>query len=397
MKSPKKTKKTVFLEEVHIKNFLSLRDVVLPLKSLTVLVGPNASGKSNILRALWHLTAMMNMGDLPTDFMQESIWAGKSTEIRFRIGVKIGEVLADYKLELDVTDKTQINVEELIIDKLKVISVYEGEGEVTDEDGKNITSYKPAKPKLALKSASDYGNKPVTSALSEFIQDWKFYDFKPYEMRISNILYEDIKVSTKSPDLDIYGLKLKNILLYWLDNDKKRLESVNKILGKNSERRITEYNEGKNDLYLSEGCEKLISLKKASDGTMRLLAYHVLLNHPHIPSLIAIEEPERNLHPAALKEIASVLERLSERTQVIITTHSSQLLDAFNPENLSSGKMGVLMLQNIPGKGTQIKNLEEIRKDREALDGWIADFGIGSAIFDSELLQDITESQSCQA
>ena len=47
-----------FLEEVHIKNYLSLRDVTLPLKHLTVLVGPNASGKSNVLSALNLLNAM---------------------------------------------------------------------------------------------------------------------------------------------------------------------------------------------------------------------------------------------------------------------------------------------------------------------------------------------------
>ena len=44
-----------FLGQVHIENFLSLRDVDLPLKPLTVLVGPNASGKSNVLRALSYL------------------------------------------------------------------------------------------------------------------------------------------------------------------------------------------------------------------------------------------------------------------------------------------------------------------------------------------------------
>ena len=75
---------------------------------------------------------------------------------------------------------------------------------------------------------------------------------------------------------------------------------------------------------------------------------------------------------------------------MIITTHSSQLLDAFNPDNLSDS-LGVLLLRNRPGLGTEVLNLEDIRGKREALDGWIADFGIGSAIFDSELLQDLME------
>ncbi len=41
-----------FLKEIHIKNYRSLRNITLPIKSLTVLVGPNASGKSNTLNAL---------------------------------------------------------------------------------------------------------------------------------------------------------------------------------------------------------------------------------------------------------------------------------------------------------------------------------------------------------
>ena len=136
--------------------------------------------------------------------------------------------------------------------------------------------------------------------------------------------------------------------------------------------------------------EKPIPLERASDGTLRLVAYYILLNEPELPPLIAIEEPERNLHPGALTDITTVLEQISEHSQVIITTHSSQLLDAFNPEHLSDS-LGVLLLRNVPGQGTEVINLEDIRGDRAALDGWITDFGIGSAIFDSELLQDLME------
>jgi predicted ATPase len=131
-------------------------------------------------------------------------------------------------------------------------------------------------------------------------------------------------------------------------------------------------------------------LERASDGTLRLIAYHILLNQAEHPSLIAIEEPERNLHPGALKESGSILDQLAEQTPVIITTHSSQLLDTFNPDDLSD-KLGVLLLQNKPGIGTEVMNLEEVSQDRKALKGWIEDFGIGSAIFHSELLQDVME------
>jgi hypothetical protein len=97
-----------------------------------------------------------------------------------------------------------------------------------------------------------------------------------------------------------------------------------------------------------------------------------------------------------LKDIASILERLAERTQVIITTHSSQLLDAFNPASLSEN-LGVLLLQNIPGQGTKVTDLADARRNQTALDGWITDFGIGSALFDSGLVQEPLENEPCQA
>jgi hypothetical protein len=125
---------------------------------------------------------------------------------------------------------------------------------------------------------------------------------------------------------------------------------------------------------------------------LRLLAYNTLLNQSELPPLIAIEEPERSLHPGALKDIAYILERIAERTQVVITTHSSQLLDAFSSRSLSD-TLGVLLLRNRPGLGTEVIDLEDRRGDDEALNGWIIDFGIGSAIFHSELLQDMMEDE----
>ena len=71
------SEKQVFLEEVHIKNFLSLRDVPLLLKPLTVLVGPNASGKSNVLSALNLFNKMIVAEKLPpVEFIQDHLWAG---------------------------------------------------------------------------------------------------------------------------------------------------------------------------------------------------------------------------------------------------------------------------------------------------------------------------------
>ncbi len=381
----------VFLGKVHIKNYRSLREVDLPLKPLTVLVGPNASGKSNILSALSLFNRMMIVEKLPpVGFIQDSFWAGGASHIAFQLQAKVDENQVVYDLSLKAELDNRIVDEELSVNDVEVISIQSGKGIVRDEDGANATKYKSNK--LALKSAGDYGDKPVTSALTEFFKGWDFYDFRPEFIRDS---LSGISLATKElrqpPRLDNEGFRLSDVLRDWHENTPEGFLNVSQSLAASTNLKIDHRPiTGDDQLCLLEGYEDPIPLKRASDGTLRLVAYYILLNEPELPPLIAIEEPERNLHPGALTEIANVLEQLAERTQVIITTHSSQLLDAFNPENLSDS-LGVLLLRNRPGQGTEVINLEDIRGDRAALDGWISDFGIGSAIFDSELLQDLME------
>ncbi len=385
-----------FLEKVHIENYLSLRDVSLPLKPLTILVGPNASGKSNILSALGFLNTMMIAEQLPpAEFIQGSLWAGAGEEsnIAFKLQAGVGEIPTVYKLELKAETDNPFTAEELLVDGVKIISIENGQGIVQEEDGKNKTRYRSNK--LALKSAGDYGDKPVTSALTGFIKAWEFYSFRPESIR--NYLMDSSHVTKKpgkSPQLDSSGFRLSEVLVDWHNNAPELFHSVSDSLATSTNLSI-DYRpiDGEFELCLLEGYKKPIPLEGASDGSLRLIAYYTLFSQPELPLLIAIEEPERNLHPVALNEIATILSQIADRSQVIITTHSSQLLDAFSSENLSDS-LGILLLRNLPGRGTEVLNLEDIRKDRVALDGWMTDFGIGSAIFESELLQDLMEENS---
>lgn len=390
-----------FLKEVHISNFLSLRDVVLPLKPLTVLVGPNASGKSNVLSALSLLNRMMRAEALPpVDLIQKLLWAGEASRITFQLQAEVNDTPAEYELELRADLKNCLVCEKLFVEKVDVISVQEGQGYVKDENGRNKTNYQSGK--LALKSAGDYGDKPITSLFTAFVRDWEFYDFQPRLMRgrvtrIDQFIPGESMETRGSPQLDDDGSTLTELLSYWFENDKERFETISRSLEKSTNISIDHcIIDEEPQLCLSEGYKNPIPLQGASDGTLRLVAYYTLLNQPELPPLIAIEEPERNLHPGALHDIAELLERIAGRSQVIITTHSSQLLDAFSTDN-PSDSLCILLLRNCPGQGTEVVNLEDVRRDRQALDGWIADFGIGSGIFESGLLQEHVEEPACPA
>lgn len=392
------SERKAFLDKIHIKNFLSLRDVTLQFKPLTVLVGPNASGKSNVLRALHLLNRMVVNEKLPSDeFMQDFRWAGETQETAFHLQAKVENVQSLYHLEIDSRTGFPPVAEQLSVNKVDVISIQDGVGIVRDENGENGTPYNSFG--LALESAGNYGNKPVTHAFAEFIKEWQLYNFSTNFIRASlTRFWPTEKEIEKSPKLNIHGMELPEILWNWYQNSPENFRNISESLATSTNRGIDQHSiDGQNQLCLLEGDKKFIPLSDASDGILRLIAYNILLNEPELPPLIAIEEPERNLHPGALSDIAHVLEQIAQYSQVIITTHSSQLLDAFSPETLSDS-LGVLLLQNRPGFGTEAINLEDCSDKGEALQGWIDDFGIGSAIFDSGLLPDeMEDNPECQA
>ena len=398
------SERKAFLEKIHIKNFLSLRNVTLPLKPLTVLVGPNASGKSNVLRVLRFLKSMTRETPLPAEFIRERFWSGASNCIIIQLQAEVEGSRIGYDLVLKTDANNFLFDEELSVNDLKIVSILAQKYEVLIKDDKNE----------AINTSKPFGiheeNSPVSSRiLSDFIKAWEFYDFQPGHMRDrppgldQEELYPSSPPNEQMSMLSLgseqmaeisntrFHIGIKELLSSWYKDDRERFDCVSDSLAASINFKI-DFNEidGRNQLCLLEGYKNPISLQKASEGTLRLIAYYILLHQDELPPLIAIEEPERNLHPGVLKEIAYVLERIAERTQVIITTHSSQLLDAFSSDSLSDW-LGVLLLRNRPGLGTEVLNLEEIRGKRESLDGWISDFGMGSAIFDSELLQDLME------
>jgi predicted ATPase len=374
------------LESIRVQNYRSLRDVKLFLKPLTIIVGPNASGKSNCLAALKLVNTMISSSELPPrGFIKYVHWAENDDPIEFELTANCHKRTTQYSLSLGwARSQTPFQQEILTIQNTTVISVARGKGLVYNDDGTNSLPYQGTD--LALKSAGSYGSRPITNTFADFIRGWQFYDVNP----------EDIREYSSAPPtffrisdgLDTKGRALSALISHWASRDPDFLALVNetmKVCG-GAELEITKSRD--KHIRMLEGLSKPLSLDSASDGTLRLLAYNVLLHQPNPPTLIGVEEPERNLHPAVLTQVSRILEQLAQRTQVVITTHSSQLLDCFTPDSLSKN-LAILLLRKKAESGTEAISLEEIRSDHEALQDWMTDFGIGNAIFQSQLLQDI--------
>ena len=93
-----------------------------------------------------------------------------------------------------------------------------------------------------------------------------------------------------------------------------------------------------------------------SDGTLRALGVLTALfqgNRDHTPSLVGIEEPETALHPAASAALREALQTASEKTQVIVTSHSPDLLD---DESISADMVRAVVSE---AGETKIANIDE--------------------------------------
>jgi predicted ATPase len=107
---------------------------------------------------------------------------------------------------------------------------------------------------------------------------------------------------------------------------------------------------------------------RLSDGTLKFLRLLAVLLDRDLPPLICIEEPEVGLHPEAIQIVAEALVDASERTQLIVTTHSEALIDA-----LSDRPEDVLVTERDFDNGTQFKRL-----DSKQLSIWLERYSLGA-------------------
>jgi predicted ATPase len=122
---------------------------------------------------------------------------------------------------------------------------------------------------------------------------------------------------------------------------------------------------GSVQVFLSEG-DFSIPATRVSNGTLRYLCLLAILCDPTPPPLICIEEPELGLHPDILPKLADLLVAASERTQLIVTTHSDILVDA-----LTERPEAVVVCEKHDGQ-TQMRRL-----DKKDLAAWLEEYRLG--------------------
>jgi predicted ATPase len=117
--------------------------------------------------------------------------------------------------------------------------------------------------------------------------------------------------------------------------------------------------------WKEKGFKESFTAQSLSDGTLKFLCLLSILFNPEPPLVLFIDEPDNSLHPKMLALLAEIIQVVSDRMQIFITTHSPSFLSYFKPEHL------VIVEKNQEGAST----LRKLKK--KGLEHWLKDFTMG--------------------
>ncbi len=340
------------IEGLRIQNYRALCDVNLgTLTPLTALLGPNGSGKSTLFDVFAFLSECFSVG-------LRKAWdkRGRFKELRSRgaEGPIVLEVryrerpntpLITYHIAIDERQGGPLVAEEWLQWRrgpqrgkpFRFLDFRSGEGSVIpgdtpEKEDERITERLDSAEMLAVNTLGQLAKHPRVSALRRFITGW-------YLSYLSAESARGVTDSGTQERLSQTGGNLPNVIQYLKELHPDRIEKILQIL-----RRRVPRLENVDAELLADGrlllqikdapFDRPILSKYASDGTLKMLAYLVVLHDPMASPLVGIEEPENYLHPRLLPELAEECREASAQSQILMTTHSPFLIDGLRPEEV---------------------------------------------------------------
>lgn len=367
-----------WLERISLTGFLSFGPETeeIGLRRLNVLVGPNGAGKSNFVEALAVLRAVPR--DLPRPIrdgggVREWLWKGESPATAAQIEVVRASGMVDARtpaLRYRLGFGAQGDSFAVLDERLEAAVTTPGKEKpyfyFGYEQGRAMLNVKELRRELRreeidptqsiLSQRRDPDSYPEISALADELGKIRLYRrwvFGP-DAPVRNSCRADVRTDTLNESLN--NLPARLAVLRKDFGVKQRMRKLLRDLAPGFDDIDIVPEGGQLQLYLSEGVRTTSALR-LSDGTLRFLALLAILLDPSPPPLMVIEEPELGIHPDILPTIRDLLVEASRRTQLIVTTHSSLLVDGF-----SEDPEAIVVCDRVDGV-TQMRRLEAAQVD----------------------------------
>ena len=171
-----------------------------------------------------------------------------------------------------------------------------------------------------------------------FVDKWSFYNASDISSgAIRNATPKlGMRDDTLSESGDNLSLVLYNLVKEFVDFESELQEAMTQLFPRTRRLRAIEVvgTSVQLEWYVSDNKQPFY-IREMSDGTIRMLCWAAILLSPKPATLIVLDEPEMGIHPKWLRILAGWITRASRKTQVILSTHSADLLDYFTEERES--------------------------------------------------------------
>ncbi|WP_150464475.1 AAA family ATPase [Francisella sp. XLW-1] len=348
------------IKTLAVNNYRSLLNLVIPLSQLNIITGANASGKSNLYKALRLLAetaqggvvnSLAKEGGLPTTF-----WAGpekiSKEMLEGKIPIQGGPKQKEPRLRLGFSDETfgyaislgypgPLTATSFSLDaEIKRETIWVGENykhpsTLVDRDSHiikireqrqwQVIEQHCPKYESIFTQASYIDKTPEIITLREKIKQWRFYDH----------FRTDIDAPVRAPQLGTLttvlshdGHDLASALQTIIDiGDQQSLNEAIEDAFPGSNLNIRKHADGQFITELSQhGLLRPLSACELSDGTLRYLLLTAALFTPRPPELMVLNEPETSLHSDLIPPLARLIAKASTKTQIWVISHSKELI-----------------------------------------------------------------------
>lgn len=341
------------IESIRLKNFKSFQDAELKeLPNFCVIVGANGTGKSTVFSVFGFLrdalttnvnTALMKLGGSRGFQEVRSRNSKGPIEIELKFRAKPDSPLTTYFLQIS-EKRGKALVEKEVLKYRRgssgqpwhFLNFKRGKGTAVTNELDSVTDVKDLNREeqtlkspdiLAVKGLAQFARFPAVMALGNLIENWHVSDFHISKARPEQEAGYAEHLSREGENLSLVIQYLHNhhdkIFKKILDLLKRRVPGISDVDSKTTE-------EGRVLLKFQDGVfEDPFLARYVSDGTIKMLAYLTLLYDPTPHPLLCVEEPENQLYPKLLWELAEEFRAYANRGgQVFVSTHSPDFLNA---------------------------------------------------------------------